>query len=81
MRRGRPLRSLGARLAGKSGRLRRDLLGKRVDFSARAVIVADPDLPVGAVGLPRRWRWSCCARSSCAGWSDDPALTARRPAA
>ena len=78
MRRGRPLRSLAARLAGKGGRLRRDLLGKRVDFSARAVIVADPDLPVGAVGLPRALALELLRPFVLRRLlRDDPALTAR----
>ena len=77
-RRGRPLRSLAARLAGKGGRLRRDLLGKRVDFSARAVIVADPDLPVGAVGLPRALALELLRPFVLRRLlRDDPALTAR----
>ncbi|MDP9765471.1 hypothetical protein [Deinococcus enclensis] len=39
-------------LAGKRGRFRRTMLGKRVDFSARAVITPGPDLPLDEVGLP-----------------------------
>ncbi|MCC6630122.1 MAG: hypothetical protein IT340_22305 [Chloroflexi bacterium] len=51
-RHGRLYQGLSQGLRGKSGRFRRDLLGKRVDFSARSVIVAGPELGLGEVGLP-----------------------------
>ena len=41
---GRPLKSLKERLKGKEGRIRGNLMGKRVDFSARTVITPDPNL-------------------------------------
>jgi DNA-directed RNA polymerase II subunit RPB1 len=41
---GRPLKSIRQRLKGKEGRIRGNLMGKRVDFSARTVITADPNL-------------------------------------
>ncbi|KAJ3309606.1 DNA-directed RNA polymerase II subunit rpb1, partial [Blyttiomyces sp. JEL0837] len=50
---GRPLKSLRARLKGKEGRLRGNLMGKRVDFSARTVITGDPNLYIDQVGIPR----------------------------
>ncbi|KAG2176195.1 hypothetical protein INT43_005429 [Umbelopsis isabellina] len=50
---GRPLKSIRARLKGKEGRLRGNLMGKRVDFSARTVITGDPNLSVDEVGVPR----------------------------
>ncbi|KAI7903385.1 DNA-directed RNA polymerase II subunit RPB1 [Cokeromyces recurvatus] len=50
---GRPLKSIRARLKGKEGRLRGNLMGKRVDFSARTVITGDPNLAVDQVGVPR----------------------------
>lgn len=50
---GRPLRSLKSRLKGKEGRLRNNLMGKRVDFSARTVITGDPELDVHQVGVPK----------------------------
>lgn len=50
---GRPLRSLKSRLKGKEGRFRNNLMGKRVDFSARTVITGDPHLRVDEVGVPR----------------------------
>ena len=50
---GRPLKSLRARLKGKEGRLRGNLMGKRVDFSARTVITPDPNLSLDEVGVPR----------------------------
>ncbi|KAI8061444.1 hypothetical protein BC940DRAFT_327795 [Gongronella butleri] len=50
---GRPLKSIRARLKGKEGRLRGNLMGKRVDFSARTVITGDPNLELDQVGVPR----------------------------
>lgn len=50
---GRPLKTLRQRLRGKEGRLRGNLMGKRVDFSARTVITADPNLSIDQVGVPR----------------------------
>lgn len=50
---GRPLKALKARLKGKEGRIRGNLMGKRVDFSARTVITPDPNLRIDQVGVPR----------------------------
>ncbi|THD24542.1 DNA-directed RNA polymerase II largest subunit [Fasciola hepatica] len=50
---GRPLKSIKTRLKGKAGRIRGNLMGKRVDFSARTVITADPNLNLDQVGVPR----------------------------
>ena len=50
---GRPLKTLVQRLKGKEGRIRGNLMGKRVDFSARTVITADPNLGIHQVGVPR----------------------------
>ncbi|OUT21564.1 DNA-directed RNA polymerase II subunit RPB1 [Pichia kudriavzevii] len=50
---GRPIKSIRARLKGKEGRLRGNLMGKRVDFSARTVISGDPNLELDQVGVPR----------------------------
>ena len=50
---GRPFKSLRQRIVGKEGRLRGNLMGKRVDFSARTVITADPNLSIDQVGVPR----------------------------
>ncbi|KAJ3216817.1 DNA-directed RNA polymerase II subunit rpb1 [Dinochytrium kinnereticum] len=50
---GRPIKSIRARLKGKEGRLRGNLMGKRVDFSARTVITGDPNLMIDQVGVPR----------------------------
>ncbi|KAJ3220525.1 DNA-directed RNA polymerase II subunit rpb1 [Clydaea vesicula] len=50
---GRPIKSIRARLKGKEGRLRGNLMGKRVDFSARTVITGDPNLEIDQVGVPR----------------------------
>ncbi len=50
----RPLRSLTDILKGKQGRFRQNLLGKRVDYSARSVIVVGPELEIGECGLPKK---------------------------
>ena len=50
---GRPLKSIKQRLKSKEGRVRGNLMGKRVDFSARAVITPDPNLGIDEVGVPR----------------------------
>lgn len=50
--RGQPYKSLADMLRGKQGRFRQNLLGKRVDYSGRAVIVAGPDLDIYECGLP-----------------------------
>ena len=49
----RPLKSLSDSLKGKQGRFRQNLLGKRVDYSARSVIVVGPELNTGECGLPK----------------------------
>jgi len=49
----RPLKSLSDSLKGKQGRFRQNLLGKRVDYSARSVIVVGPDLQMHECGLPK----------------------------
>jgi len=50
----RPLRSLTDLLRGKRGRFRQNLLGKRVDYSARSVIVVGPNLQIDECGLPKK---------------------------
>ena len=50
---GRPLKSLAEALKGKQGRFRQNLLGKRVDYSGRSVIVVDPQLKLHQCGLPK----------------------------
>mmetsp|Transcript_37156 Transcript_37156/g.54662 ORF Transcript_37156/g.54662 Transcript_37156/m.54662 type:complete len:1762 (+) Transcript_37156:503-5788(+) len=50
---GRALKTLQQRLKGKEGRIRGNLMGKRVDFSSRSVITADPNLGIHQVGVPR----------------------------
>ncbi len=49
---GRPLKSIKERLNGKHGRVRGNLMGKRVDFSARSVITPDPNLSIEQLGIP-----------------------------
>lgn len=60
----RPLKSLADMIKGKQGRFRQNLLGKRVDYSGRSVIVVGPTLRLHQCGLPKRmalewanWRW------------------------
>ena len=50
----RPLKSLTDMIKGKQGRFRENLLGKRVDYSARSVIVVGPDLKLYQCGLPKK---------------------------
>ncbi len=49
----RPLKSLSDALSGKRGRFRQNLLGKRVDYSGRAVIIVDPTLKIHECGVPK----------------------------
>ena len=51
---GRPLKSIKDRLNGKGGRMRGNLMAKRVDFSARSVITADPNISIGQLGIPMK---------------------------
>lgn len=53
-RRGKVFKSLTARLKGKEGRIRGNLMGKRVDFSARTVITPDPTIDVNELGMPKK---------------------------
>ena len=50
----KPLRSLSEFLKGKTGRFRQNLLGKRVDYSARSVIVVGPELRLHQCGIPKK---------------------------
>ncbi|VDO79135.1 unnamed protein product [Soboliphyme baturini] len=50
---GRPLKALKQRLKGKEGRIRGNLMGKRVDFSARTVITPDPNIAIDQLGVPK----------------------------
>ena len=69
-RRGRPvtgpgnraLKSLSDMLKGKSGRFRQNLLGKRVDYSGRSVIVVGPEMKTISAAFRRRWQSSCSSR-------------------
>ena len=51
---GRPLKSIKERLNGKMGRVRGNLMGKRVDFSARSVITPDPNISIRELGVPKK---------------------------
>jgi len=61
---GRPLKSLSDMLKGKQGRFRQNLLGKRVDYSGRSVIVVGPQLKLHQCGLPKMMVWNCSSPSS-----------------
>ena len=50
----RPLKSLSDTLKGKQGRFRQNLLGKRVDYSGRSVVVVGPELKLHQAGLPKK---------------------------
>ena len=52
---GRALKSLSDILKGKQGRFRQNLLGKRVDYSGRSVIVVGPTLKLHECGIPKRY--------------------------
>ncbi len=54
----RPLKSLSDMLKGKQGRFRQNLLGKRVDYSGRSVIVVGPTLKLSQCGLPKEMAWN-----------------------
>ncbi len=64
----RPLKSLSDLLKGKQGRFRQNLLGKRVDYSGRSVIVVGRSSNSTSAVCPRRWRSSCSSPSSCVAW-------------
>ena len=51
---GRPFKSIKDRLNGKTGRMRGNLMAKRVDFSARSVITADPNISIRELGIPMK---------------------------
>ena len=51
---GRPLKAIKDRLNGKGGRMRGNLMAKRVDFSARSVITADPNISIRELGVPMK---------------------------
>jgi len=51
---GRPLKSIQQRLGSKEGRIRYNLQGKRVEFSARSVITPDPNISIGELGVPMK---------------------------
>lgn len=50
----KPIKSISERIKGKAGRVRSNLMGKRVDFSARSVITSDPYIGIDEVGVPKR---------------------------
>ena len=60
----RPLKSLSDMLKGKQGRFRQNLLGKRVDYSGRSVIVTGPELSLNQCGCQRKWLSCSLSHSS-----------------
>lgn len=67
---GKPLKTFRQRLKGKEGRIRGNLMGKRVDFSARTVITADPNLGIDQVGLRGVLVWRIGADGRINKWMD-----------
>ena len=65
----RELKSLSDMLKGKKGRFRRNLLGKRVDYSGRSVIVVGPKLNYTNAVFLRPWRWNSTVRLLSPVWS------------
>ncbi|MEZ5765798.1 MAG: hypothetical protein R3D69_17220 [Xanthobacteraceae bacterium] len=63
----RPLKSLADMLKGKQGRFRQNLLGKRVDYSGRSVIVVGPELKLHQCGSPKKMALELFSRSSIRG--------------
>jgi len=51
---GRPLKTLRSRIKAKKGRIRSNLMGKRVDYTARSVITPDPNISIEQLGVPKR---------------------------
>ena len=77
----RPLKSLSDMLKGKQGRFRQNLLGKRVDYSGRSVIVAGPSLKLTSAASPRRWPWCSSSPSLSAvsrSWASSTPCAARK---
>ena len=70
-----PLKSLADMIKGKQGRFRQNLLGKRVDYSGRSVIVVGPTLRLHQCGLPKKMALSCSNRLSSASWRRGLATT------
>jgi DNA-directed RNA polymerase subunit beta' len=75
----RPLKSLADMIKGKQGRFRQNLLGKRVDYSGRSVIVVGPTLRLHQCGCPRKWRWNCSSPSFSANCSSATCPPPSRP--
>jgi DNA-directed RNA polymerase subunit beta' len=71
----RPLKSLSDMLKGKQGRFRQNLLGKRVDYSGRSVIVIGPSSSSTSAACRRRWRSSSSSRSSSAASRNSASCT------
>jgi DNA-directed RNA polymerase subunit beta' len=77
----RPLKSLADMIKGKQGRFRQNLLGKRVDYSGRSVIVVGPTCACTSAACRRRWRWNCSSPSSspsCSAAASPPPSRRRR---
>lgn len=68
---GRPLKAVKERLNGKAGRVRGNLMGKRVDYSARSVITPDPALSVTELGVPKRVAMNITSPVAVTDWNRD----------
>jgi DNA-directed RNA polymerase II subunit RPB1 len=80
-RNGKPLKTIRQRLVGKEGRVRGNLMGKRVDYSGRTVITADPILSMQQVGVPRSIAANLTVREKVTSFNRDRlhGLVARGP--
>jgi DNA-directed RNA polymerase subunit A' len=66
---GRPLKTLSARIKSKQGRFRKNLAGKRVDFSARSVISPDPFIKINEVGIPKQMTFELTIPETVTEWN------------
>jgi DNA-directed RNA polymerase beta' subunit len=75
---GRPLKTLKSRLGAKTGRVRGNLMGKRVDFSARSVITPDPNIDVDELGVPEEIAMNLTFPEIVTSYNRDRLMTAIR---
>ncbi|MGM5480473.1 MAG: DNA-directed RNA polymerase subunit A' [Nanobdellota archaeon] len=68
---GQPLKTITSRIKSKEGRIRNNLAGKRVNFSARAVISPDPKLEINEVGVPRNFSEKLTVPERVTEWNKD----------
>ena len=72
---GRALKSIRQRLKGKEGRIRNNLMGKRVDFSARSVITPDPNIELDQLGVPIRIASNLTIPETCRSYNKEKLLS------